>query len=439
MPRCRGSADQGFRGVDRGLEYRFFGGKIIVGPDYKSLAMSTLLILVPSVIYFVFVAPYLGRNISWACVAVAAVLVAFVFLTLGMTAFRDPGFIPRSPLNNDVEFGLCPSTRDYFVNGYTVTTKFCATCCHYRPPRCSHCAVCDNCVDRFDHHCPWVGTCVGRRNYRTFFLFVTSTALLCCLIVATCVVQLWHVATKPNENLGSAISRYPASLILILYCFGMVWFVGGLSCFHVWLMGRNVTTYEHFRHRYSNTGNPYSLGMWKNFGQVLCTKVPPRWEPLWEKQRAEDEAVADASASQQQQQQSQSQSQQHINNGTNGDVGYGGGAGALSPNYHDGSVAGGSPTASSYALYDGSDGNSSSENGDGGHVMGSGIAGNGQGDIELGVLTRDGQGDFSTPVQTPRNSGTLSPLPIESAAPPEDVAALEFLQSPRPPAPHRGQ
>merc|ERR1719167_1981119 len=103
-----------------------------------------------------------------------------------MTAFSDPGILPRQESFTEQYDASTKSFRlqqpprhvDLLIRGHNFKMKYCVTCNIYRPPRCSHCSVCENWVERFDHHCPWIGNCVGKRNYRSFYFFVLATGLL---------------------------------------------------------------------------------------------------------------------------------------------------------------------------------------------------------------------------------------------------------------------
>jgi len=52
--------------------------------------------------------------------------------------------------------------------------RWCDFCQVYQPPDGSHCPDCNVCIAGYDHHCVWMGTCIGRRNYRQFVRFNVS-------------------------------------------------------------------------------------------------------------------------------------------------------------------------------------------------------------------------------------------------------------------------
>merc|ERR1711865_925098 len=58
--------------------------------------------------------------------------------------------------------------------------RVCVVCRARREMRSHHCKECGRCVQRLDHHCPWIDNCVGLGNQRSFYCFIVS---LFCTIV----------------------------------------------------------------------------------------------------------------------------------------------------------------------------------------------------------------------------------------------------------------
>lgn len=78
-----------------------------------------------------------------------------------------------------------------------------------------------------------------QRNYRFFYMFVFSTTLLCIYVFAFCWVYIVRIKDAEQTSIWRAMSKTPASIVLIIYTFISVWFVGGLSVFHFYLMATN--------------------------------------------------------------------------------------------------------------------------------------------------------------------------------------------------------
>ncbi|XP_052342600.1 palmitoyltransferase ZDHHC5-A-like isoform X2 [Oncorhynchus keta] len=239
---------------------------------YVPVSAATAFLVGSTTLFFCFTCPWLSEQFSVVVPIYNGVTFLFVLANFCMATFMDPGIFPRADEDEDKEDDFrAPLYKTVEIRGIQVRMKWCSTCRFYRPPRCSHCSVCDNCVEDFDHHCPWVNNCIGRRNYRHFFLFLLSlTVHIMGVFGFGLLYVLYH--TQQLDTVHSAVT-------MAVMCVAGLFFipVAGLTGFHMVLVARGRTTNEQVTGKFRGGVNPFTNGCWKNVSHVLCSSQAPRY------------------------------------------------------------------------------------------------------------------------------------------------------------------
>jgi palmitoyltransferase len=110
--------------------------------------------------------------------------IVFAVSTISFLAcwLRDPGYIKKDP---KLDFHDLIERFD--------PNHLCPECQVIRTERSRHCNICNKCVERFDHHCPWINNCVGTRNHGFFFIYILATIVYLSLVLFMCIKVLQHI------------------------------------------------------------------------------------------------------------------------------------------------------------------------------------------------------------------------------------------------------
>jgi hypothetical protein len=182
---------------------------------------------------------YFTTMFSYPCfVDVESPRLSWIELKLGSE--REGKFQQSQELLMDVDHD-CPevvnaSDRKDELMAITRHQRFCVECCLVKPYYTKHCYICNHCIALFDHHCPFMGTCIGGSNHGQFWSF--------CVVEAVAVVWsifLMQDTTVKNGTPNSVVLLKDIST-LVLYFLAFV--SVALSCMHFYLGVIGKKTYQ---------------------------------------------------------------------------------------------------------------------------------------------------------------------------------------------------
>ncbi|CAK0889378.1 unnamed protein product [Prorocentrum cordatum] len=181
----------------------------------------------------------LPRALDGAMRLLGAVATLRILADFARASLMDPGFTGPAP-----PAGGAATPPDVELDGLgglarAEAARWCAFCARPKPPRCHHCRTCERCVLKMDHHCPFLGNCVGQRNYPYFCLLLLDLVAGSALLLAVLLPQ------APSVLLGEGWVPCLGLLAAVLVPWGALALLGPFFLVHLRLVLRDETSLEH--------------------------------------------------------------------------------------------------------------------------------------------------------------------------------------------------
>ncbi len=143
--------------------------RICIGPHWYLAIVSNILITVLVVsMYFFLVesnSPFWQKLIYFS-------ISFMVYFFFNKCALINPGIVQNKKMDKD-------------------NVEFCGKCQVYYNPnlKVEHCDMCGICVEKMDHHCVWVGKCVGKKNCFSFYAMLAFIGIIYAYIIFLAFLQ----------------------------------------------------------------------------------------------------------------------------------------------------------------------------------------------------------------------------------------------------------
>uniref|UniRef100_A0A5S6R4Z5 Palmitoyltransferase n=1 Tax=Trichuris muris TaxID=70415 RepID=A0A5S6R4Z5_TRIMR len=161
------------RGWQRSFVKRFHHGVYLFGLCYT---VGTILLLAGTCLCYVcphvYGSDHFPKTLIFASVVLGELFVNLVLFTVRAGYNRVDALLRHDHGSTLPIASYITLSQSLLNDGRNFATKFCFSCQATVPKLCHHCPLCNYCVFKRDHHCFFMGGCVGFGNQRHFIVFL---------------------------------------------------------------------------------------------------------------------------------------------------------------------------------------------------------------------------------------------------------------------------